>query len=192
MQPKKNLIFSILVRNKYRFMSGFELNKLVASILLAALIAMLVGTLVNILYKPSLNALKRGYEIEVSDDEETQSGESSTEEEIDIASIMLTANAEAGKGLVKKCIACHSLGSGEPHKIGPNLWNTYNAAKGAKSDYKYSSALLAKGGKWDDESLFHFIHKPKAYIKGTKMSFIGFKKLEDVADMVAYLKTLAD
>lgn len=173
-------------------MSGFELNKLVASILLAALIAMLVGTLVNILYKPSLNALKRGYEIEVSEEEESAAGAEAVEEVIDIPSIMQTANAEAGKGLVKKCIACHSLGQGEPNKIGPNLWNIYNAPKGAKEGYKYSSALLAKGGNWDEESLFNFMRKPKTYIKGTKMSFVGFKKLEDVANMVAYLKTLSN
>ena len=173
-------------------MSGFELNKLIASILLAALIAMLVGTLVNILYKPSLTALKRGYEIEVSDEEEGVPGAAIQEEEIDIAAIMLTANAEAGKGLVKKCIACHSLSQGEPHKIGPNLWNIYNASKGPKEGYKYSAALLAKGGNWDDESLFNFMRKPKTYIKGTKMSFVGFKKLADVGNIVAYLKTLSN
>ena len=172
-------------------MSGFELNKLVASILLAALIAMLVGTLVNILYKPSLSTLKRGYEIEVYDEDEGIPG-AAAEEEVDIASVMLTANAEAGKGLVKKCIACHSLGQGEPHKIGPNLWNIFNSSKGAKDGYKYSAALLAKGGNWDEESLFNFMRKPKTYIKGTKMSFVGFKQLADVANIVAYLKTLSD
>lgn len=173
-------------------MSGFELNKLVASVLLAALIAMLVGTLVNILYKPSLNALKRGYEIEVSAEDASEGAESAAEEIIDIPAIMMAANAEAGKGLIKKCIACHSLGKGEAHKIGPNLWNIHNAPKGAKEGYKYSSALLAKGGNWNDENLFLFMRKPKTYIKGTKMSFVGFKKIEDSANIVAYLKTLSD
>lgn len=173
-------------------MSGLELNKLVASILLAALIAMLVGTLVNILYKPSLTALKRGYEIEVSDDDDQVPGAPIAEEEVDIPLIMQTANAEAGKSLIKKCIACHSIGEGEKHKIGPNLWNIYNAPKGGKSDYKYSAAMLAKGGRWDEESLFNFMRKPKTYIKGTKMSFVGFKKVADIANIVAYLRTLSN
>jgi len=173
-------------------MSGFELNKLLASILLAALVAMLVGILVNSLYKPSLSALKRGYEIEVEEEEDASGESAATQEVIDIPSLMKVANAEAGKGLMKKCISCHTLDKGGQHKIGPNLWNMHDKDKGSKEGFKYSSALLAKGGKWDDESLFHFMKKPKSYIKGTKMSFIGFKKLDDVANIVAYLKTLAD
>jgi cytochrome c len=78
------------------------------------------------------------------------------------------------------------------HKIGPNLWNIFNAKKGSKEGYKYSPAMLAKGGVWDEESLFHFTHKPKLYVPGTKMSFVGFSKLEDVANIVAFLKTLKD
>jgi cytochrome c len=41
-------------------MSGIELNKIVAAILLASLIAMLVGFVANILYKPQLQVSQRG------------------------------------------------------------------------------------------------------------------------------------
>ena len=38
----------------------------------------------------------------------------------------------------------------------------------------------------------HFLAKPKAYISGTKMNFAGLKKPEDRANMVAWLRTMAD
>jgi len=169
-------------------MSGFELNKLIASILLASLIAMLVGTLVNILYKPILSPAKRGYQVEVANSEPTTS--STSEIQIDVAALMKTANAEAGHNVAKKCIACHTLGKGEPHKVGPNLWDIVGETKGIKAGYTFSAALIAKGGKWDEESLFHFLHKPRAFIPGTKMSFIGLDKPEDIVNVIAFLKTL--
>ena len=52
--------------------------------------------------------------------------------------------------------------------------------------------MLAKGGTWTYEDLYHMIHKPTEYIPGTKMNFIGFKKPEDVADVIAYLRSLSD
>lgn len=173
-------------------MSGFELNKLIAAILLSCLIAMLAGTLVNILYKPSHKAIARGYEIEVSESDEDGDTAIAKEEEPDIPALMAAANADAGKSLIKKCVSCHTLDAGGANRIGPNLHNIYNAKKGAKDGFAYSKALLAKGGVWDDTSLFYFIQKPKAYIKGTKMSFVGIKKYQDIANIIAFLKQLTN
>ena len=44
---------------------------------------------------------------------------------------------------------------------------------------------------WNDETLAAFLAKPKAYIKGTKMSFSGFKKEEDIAATIEYLKSFS-
>jgi cytochrome c len=170
-------------------MSGFELNKIAASILLASLIAMLVGFVANILYKPGFKAATRGYSVEV-----TESASTSTpaeEVKFDIAELMKTANAEAGKEIVKKCISCHSFEKGGANKVGPHLWNVAGADKASVEGYNYSAALKAIGGKWDDESLFHFLHKPSKFVPGTKMSFIGISKPQDLANVVLYLKTMA-
>ena len=48
-------------------MSGLELNKIAAAVLLASLIAMVVGVVANVLYKPKLEIAQRGYQIEVSE-----------------------------------------------------------------------------------------------------------------------------
>ncbi len=171
-------------------MSGFELNKLIASILLASLIAMLVGTLVNILYKPILSPAQRGYKVAVTEDSDIVANNTTPETPIDVPALMKLANAEAGSNVAKKCMACHTLGKGEPHKVGPNLWNIVGETKGVREGYKFSPALTAKGGKWTEEDLFHFLHKPRLFIPGTKMSFVGLDKPQDIANVIEFLKTL--
>ena len=58
------------------------------------------------------------------------------------------------------------------------------------SSFSYSDALVAKGGSWNYDSLNKFLYKPKAYIDGTKMNYVGLKKPEDRAAMIAWLRTL--
>lgn len=170
-------------------MSGLELNKIAASILLASLIAMIAGTVVNVLYKPNLSPKERGYQVAV-----TEGGAEvapAQEKPIDISALMKAANAENGANIVKKCISCHSLDKNGPNKVGPHLWNIIGRDKGSVADYKYSAAMMAKGGKWDYDSLFHMIHKPSSFMPGTKMSFAGLSKPEDVADVIEYLRIKA-
>ena len=41
---------------------------------------------------------------------------------------------------------------------------------------------------WNDCSLDSFLKKPRKYIKGTKMRFIGLKKKSDRDALIKYLK----
>lgn len=172
-------------------MSGLELNKIVAAILLSSLIAMIVGFVSNILYKPKLEIAQRGYQIEVAESADGDEAGAAAEQEINIAELMAAANAEAGAKTIKKCVACHSFDQGGANKVGPNLWKVVNASKGHRDDFAYSKAMIAAGGTWDEESLFHFLQKPSKYMPGTKMSFAGIRKPEDVANVIAYLKEKA-
>jgi len=168
-------------------MSGFELNKIAGSILLASLIAMVAGTIVNILYKPNLHPKQRGYSVAVTDTPDS-SAASAPDTPVDIQALMKTANAEVGANLIKKCMACHSIAKDGPNKIGPHLWNVIDRTKGSVSDYSYSAAMTAKGGKWDYNDLFYMIHKPSQFLPGTKMSFAGLSKPQEVADVIEYLR----
>lgn len=168
-------------------MPGLEINKIAASILLASLIAMIVGITVNALYKPNLTMQQRGYVVKTHGQASSDS-KSTTDSPIDIAALMKSANAAAGANIIKKCLACHSVEKNGPNRVGPHLWDVLQRPKASVSDYQYSSALSSKGGKWEYSDLFAFLKNPREYAKGTKMSFAGLSKPEDIANIVEFLR----
>ena len=109
-----------------------------------------------------------------------------------ILALLASADVAAGQKLAKKCTACHVFEAGGANKVGPALWSIVNKAKASADGYAYSAALAQFGGKWDYQSLNAFLAKPKAYISGTKMNFAGLKKPADRANMVAWMRTMAD
>lgn len=168
---------------------NLESNKIFASILLAGLIAMLAGFVTKQLYPNHADEV-RGYQIEVAE-ENTESAnlQEEAEEVIDIPSLMASASAEEGAKVAKKCAACHNFKAGEPHKVGPNLHDIINNQIAAKPGYAYSSALSEVDKKWTYEEIFHFLKSPKKYAPGTKMTFAGLKKPQDIANMIEFLRS---
>lgn len=103
--------------------------------------------------------------------------------------------AAQGEKVFKKCKACHQIGEGAKNRSGPILTGVVDNPAGAIDGFKYSKALkkMADAGLvWTDEELAAFLAKPKAYMKGTKMSFAGLKKESDQAAIVEYLKSFED
>ncbi|MGF6178330.1 c-type cytochrome [Ensifer sp. 4252] len=101
-------------------------------------------------------------------------------------------NAETGAAVFKKCAACHAVGEGAKNKVGPELNGILGRKVAAVEGFNYSPAFKAKaeeGWSWDETHLTEYLANPKAYIKGTKMAFPGLKKPEEIADIIAYLKT---
>ncbi len=173
-------------------MSGLELNKIVASVLVAGLTALVVGNLADILYQPDLNA-KPGYKVAVTEVvDNASSSNQPVEVKVDIIALLSKANSDNGAKLIKKCAVCHDFTKGGPNRVGPNLWNIVNNKTAHRNDFSYSKALANKNETWTYDNLYHMIHHPSEFIPGTKMNFIGFKKPEDVADVIAYLRTLSD
>ena len=109
--------------------------------------------------------------------------------------VLDAALVEAGAKVFKKCKACHQVGEGAKNKVGPQLNGIVGASIGAVEGFKYSKALKAKadeGAKWDETALRGFLAKPRAWAKGTKMSFAGLKNAEDQAAVIEYLKSFAE
>lgn len=169
-------------------MSNFELNKIIAAILVAMLVCMIAGNVADMLYVKDVQPKVRGFAIDVKDDKNTIQVAALVQAPIDIPALMAKANADLGKDVIKKCIACHNVGENEPNKIGPHLWDVVGRDKASISDYSYSKPMQNKGGKWDYESLFSFLQAPSSYIPGTKMSFAGLSKPEDIANVIAFLR----
>lgn len=99
------------------------------------------------------------------------------------------ADAKAGALVFKKCGACHT--ATEPaNKVGPSLMGVVGRPVATAAGYNYSPAMkaFAAGKTWDEATLATYLADPKGLVKGTKMSFVGLKKAEDVANVIAYLK----
>jgi cytochrome c len=99
-----------------------------------------------------------------------------------------TADLENGKSKFMLCRSCHTLTDGGPNGVGPNLYRVFGRQAGTKGDYKYSDAVKNAGFKWDAEHIDHWLTKPKDYLPGTKMTFVGLPDAKDRTDLIAYLK----
>ena len=109
-------------------------------------------------------------------------------------SVPALADGDPAKGerIFNKCKSCHAIGEGAKNKVGPVLTGVVGAPAGQNPDFKYSDALLAKAGEglvWDEASLTAYLTKPKDLIPKTKMSFPGLRKEQEIADIIAYMKT---
>ena len=105
------------------------------------------------------------------------------------------ALVEAGEKIFKKCKACHKVGEGAKNATGPMLNGIVGTPAGAVEGFKYSKPMqaAAEGGLiWSHETLAEFLANPKGYMKGTKMSFAGLRKAEEVEAVIAYLSTFGN
>lgn len=110
-----------------------------------------------------------------------------------ILDLVAAADVERGKAVAKACAACHVFEDNGKNGVGPNLHGVIHRKKDAVAGYSYSGALVAQGGDtWTYGELNKFLWKPKAYAPGTKMSFVGIKKPEDRAAVLAYLRSLSN
>ena len=174
-------------------MDSFEINKIVAAILMVALIVIGIGKLTDIIFyveKPETP----GYVVEAEQVTSTSAQQNSEtiEEKIDIAALMALGDIATGEKVFKKCAACHSIVKGGKNNIGPALYNVVGRKVGVISDYKYSKALTDYDKQWTFEELNGYLIKPAKWIKGTKMAFAGLRKEKDRASVIKYLNQNSD
>ena len=173
-------------------MDSFEINKIVAAILMVALLIIGIGKISGIIFhveKPKLP----GYAVEVNQVASSSNAKTETvDEKVDISALMAMGDAVSGEKIFKKCAACHSINKGGKNKIGPALYNVVGRKVGDISDYKYSKALAAYGKEWTFEELNGFLIKPTKWVKGTKMAYAGLRKEKDRASVIKYLNKNSD
>ena len=174
-------------------MDSFEINKIIAAVLLVALLIIGIGKLSNIIFyveKPKTP----GYAVEVEQTVAINSvaNAETVEEKIDISALMALGDAATGEKVFKRCAACHSIEKGGANKIGPALYNVVGRKIGGVSDYKYSKALMNYDKNWTFEELNGFLLKPAKWIKGTKMAYAGLRKEKDRASIIKYLNKNSD
>jgi cytochrome c len=172
-------------------MDSFEINKILAAILMVALLIIGIGKLSNVIFhveKPKTP----GYSVELAQTTVVSASETSVEEKIDVAALMAMGNLVDGEKIFKKCAACHSINKDGKNKIGPALYNVVGRKVGGVADYKYSKALVAYDKNWTFEEINGFLIKPAKWIKGTKMAYAGLRKEKDRASVIKYLNQNSD
>ena len=120
---------------------------------------------------------------------EESAGEA-VEEGPDFATVLASADPAAGEKVFAKCKTCHKMDGTDG--TGPHLNGVVGRAKASSSGFGYSEALTAMAAdSWTPDNLNAFLTNPKGYAPGTKMSFAGLPKVEDRANLVAWLATSA-
>jgi cytochrome c len=176
-------------------MSSFELNKIVASVLLALIVAWVSGLLASKLIEQKMPA-KSAVAVATAPAAEQPAqaaGGGKVAGPEPLAPLLASASADAGKDVAKKCAACHTFDKGGSNRIGPNLYGVFDEPiAGERGGFAFSDALKKKGGNWTVDALNEWLWKPQAFVKGTKMTFIGLPQAKDRADVIAYLNSLSD
>ena len=169
------------------------MNKIIVSIVFAIILVLGINKVTDVIFyveKPEKSIQVTSVTTVAS----TTSAETSSEnsESGNIIALFASTSAADGAKVFKKCLTCHSIGKGDPNKIGPNIFGVLNRKAGSISDYKYSKAMAAYGKVWSFEEMNGFLTKPKDWIKGTKMSFIGLKSAKDRAAVILYMNENTD
>ena len=170
-------------------MDSFEINKIVAAVLVVFLVVFGIGKISDIVFhveKPNTSA----YKVEFAEADKTKA--SSSVQTVDIAALLALGSVEHGQKVFKKCSACHSIKKGGRNNIGPKLWNVMFRPVGAVTDYKYSKALTSYGKEWSWEEMNGFLIKPSKWIPNNKMGFAGLKSEKDRSSVILYLNQNSD
>ena len=171
-------------------MDGFELNKIIAAILVTVVVVFGINKVTDIIFTPD-KPQQSAYKVEKI--EPTLASASSTgKAAVGINELLAMGSIEHGEKVFKRCSACHMIAAGGKNMIGPNLWSILGKKTGVAPGYKYSKALAAYGKDWTFAEMNGFLIKPSAHIKGTKMAFAGLKKEKDRASVILFMNSKSD
>lgn len=112
-------------------------------------------------------------------------------ETVDFAAVLASADVAKGATIFKKCSACHKIEDGA-NGTGPFLHGVVNRDVASAPGFTYSAAMAGVEGTWTPEHLNEFLANPKASVPGTTMGFAGLKKIEERADVIAYLQSISN
>ena len=169
------------------------MNKIIASIILTAILVLGINKITNIIFyveKPEQSAYQVASVSATVTTESTSTSSNTSSGEI--MALLATASVADGEKIFKKCAACHSIAKSGGNKIGPALWGVLGRQAGSVSNYKYSKTMATHGKPWTFEEMNSFLTKPKDWIKGTKMSFVGLKSEKDRAAVILYMNENTD
>jgi cytochrome c len=163
---------------------SLEANKIAAAILVGGMLTLSTGLIANMIYGGHEGA---------EGEKAAPAAPIAKPAPIDpVSALLASADVAKGQESTKVCLTCHTFGKGEANKVGPNLWGVVGGPTAHKEDFNYSDAIKKLASTWTYENLNHFLTKPSNYAPGTKMTFPGFPKVQDRANVIAFLRTQSD
>ena len=175
-------------------MKNLELNKIFGAFLLVAFVIVFSQNFIEHFYDhiSSEKGERKDIIVASGDNKKDAVVEAVAEKTFDIPVLLASADGELGKKVANKCTSCHSFEKGGPDKVGPNLYGIIGSNVAHSATFKYSEAMKGKGGQWNYAELFQYIYNPKKYIPGNRMAFGGVKDEKELANLIAYLRSMHD
>ncbi|MDO8902871.1 MAG: cytochrome c family protein [Phenylobacterium sp.] len=170
-------------------MSDLTFNKVAGAVLATGLAIVGLREASAIVFAPHAPETP-GYAIAIP--EETGGGAPAVAP-IDWGTVLPIADVAAGQASFAKCVSCHTIAQGGANGIGPNLWGVVGQRPAAHAGYAYSNAFVdyaATHPVWTHEELGAYLEAPQRHINGTKMTFVGLKRREELVNVVAYLHSM--
>jgi cytochrome c len=172
---------------------SFEMNKIIGAFLGAMILAMVCGIIADGLVSPSELA-KPVYMVAGVKETPAAATAAKPAGPTPIGPYLAKASAAKGRQIAVVCTACHTFGKGQPNRVGPNLYGIYGGPVAEdRGGFAFSDALKAHDKQiWTADLLNDWLAGPQTFAPGTKMTFAGLPKVQDRADVIAYLDTLSD
>jgi cytochrome c len=105
----------------------------------------------------------------------------------DAAGVQMTGDVANGERVFRQCASCHTIEAGV-NRVGPSLHAIIGRAAGSVPGFRYSDANKSSGITWTEQEMFAYLENPRGKIPGTTMAFVGLRKPQDRADVIAYLQ----
>ncbi|MES1198733.1 MAG: cytochrome c family protein [Pseudomonadota bacterium] len=169
-------------------------NAILGAVLASVLGLMALGVGANAIFHP-VYPEKPGFAPEV-DATATGGGPAAPEAPPDFGTLFANQAGLAdlvakGQRLSAACLSCHTVGEGEPNKIGPNLHDVFGRHSASHPGFDYSDAMKAHNVTWSYDTLNDFLTSPGTVVRGTKMTFAGFRHADDRVAIIAYLRSIS-